>query len=306
MELTGTSSIDTAWNMVIPDYAPGKAVAIKVNFNNYSSCDFGSGVRIDALIHPINPIIQGLKQIGVQGQDIWIYDATRNMPGRFMAGCQFNDVRFLDMSCNELAGFSSTDSNAYVVFSPPTGIPTPPVQKISDALINASYLINIPIMKKHNVGVTLSFKNHFGTISDCFNLHPYVFPTGSYYSSQYNPLVDIYKNPHISAKTVLTIGDGLYANWENNQRKPPRWLTFGNNAPNSLFFATDPVSVDCVMTDFIDAEFNAQNGYSIPNTADDYLVLAANAGLGEFGRGDPWQQPYGSGYSVIQYVRKEV
>jgi hypothetical protein len=29
-------------------------------------------------------------------------------------------------------------------------------------------------------------------------------------------VVDIYRNAHIGPKTVLTIGDGLYGNWESN------------------------------------------------------------------------------------------
>ena len=48
-----------------------------VNFNNCYSCGGGSTV-IDALVHPINPIIGGLLQAypGFQTSDVWIYDAT--------------------------------------------------------------------------------------------------------------------------------------------------------------------------------------------------------------------------------------
>lgn len=314
MELTGASSAPEAWRILIPDYAPGKAIAIKVNFNCWYSCADGcetgcedSSLAIDAVIHPINSVVQELSQIGVVEEDIWIYDATpgRAIPGRFRSGCLFPNVRFFDShSCREQATFESSDGNAQVVFSPPLDIPIPPVQKITDVIINASYLINMPIMKKHGVGVTLSFKNHFGTISQCSDLHPYVFPPewgGLYYRSGYNPLVDIYRNPHILNKTVLIIGDGLYANSINNFTKPQPWTTFGDDAPNSLFFATDPVAVDCVMCDLLNAEAPLAL-----DTFDDYLVLAHNDGVGTYERGDPWQEPYGSGYDTIQYIRRDI
>ncbi|MGQ9626034.1 MAG: DUF362 domain-containing protein [Anaerolineae bacterium] len=320
MELTGTSTVANAWRALLPNYQSGKKIAIKVNFNNYFWCNDGCEtnceewkLKIDALIHPVNAVIRGLKQIGVDEGDIWVYDATigsnppvsvRRIPGRFKNRCLYPGVQFFDYNCNNPAGFNSTDPSAYVTFYPPSGIPTPPSQKITDVLIDATYLINMPIMKKHGgAGVTLSFKNHFGSINNCPVLHDYVYPDGNYYTSTYNPLVDIYRNPHILNKTVLTIGDGLYGDRKSNTNKPTPWSTFGNQAPNSLFFAKDPVALDCVMCDFLHAE-----GYSggVRPEADDYLVLAEAAGIGTYERGNPWQEPWGNGYSKIEYVRIEL
>ena len=113
-------------------------------------------------------------------------------------------------------------------------------------------------------------------------------------SARYDALVDLYRNPHIGAKAVVTVGDGLYGS--STQGLPPTpWRTFGNRAPNSLFFATDPVAVDSVMCDFLAAEFGV-----LPD-ADNYLPLASQVGLGVYERGNPW----GSGYSQINYSRIE-
>lgn len=106
-------------------------------------------------------------------------------------------------------------------------------------------------------------------------------------------------NPHIRAKNRLVIGDALFGNRRNNSGKPERWDTFGNAAPNSLFFATDPVAIDSVMCDFLEAE------EWINDEPNEYLRLAEEAGLGVYERGDPWQQPYGTGYERIDYVRLE-
>jgi hypothetical protein len=307
MELTGKRSVKSAWRRLIPDYAPGKAVAIKVNFNNSpgcGGCETGCAdneLQSDALMEPVNAVIRGLVGIGVAEQDIWIYDSSRRIASRFISRCLYGNVRYFDSSCNDPAKFVSPDPDAQIAFSPPAPIPQPSAQEITDVVVNASYLINMPIVKKHGgAGVTLGFKNHFGTITRCSDLHDYVFPGGAYYTDTYNPLVDIHLNPHIANKTVLVIGDGLFGNRITQSGKPQRWTTFGDSAPNSLLFAADPVAADCVMCDLLAAEA------TIATMSDDYLVLAGGAGLGTFERGDPWLQPYGSGYNDILYIRRDI
>ena len=60
-----------------------------------------------------------------------------------------------------------------VTFYPPSDMPMPPATRVTDLLIAARYLINMPIMKKHGMaGVSLTFKNHFGSIDNPAGLHP--------------------------------------------------------------------------------------------------------------------------------------
>jgi len=327
MELTGASTVAEAWQFIIPSYTPGQTkIAIKANFNNCWYCDMCREncddwqLRTDALIHPLNALLRGLLLAfpALNLGDIWIYDATvgdnpevstRRIPARFKDGCLYTGVRFFDPAVQypcqgtERAGYDSTDPTAVITWHNPPGIPTPPTVKVTDVLVNATYVINMPIIKKHGgAEVTLSFKNHAGSISNFAPFHDWVYYSGSNYSPDYNPLVDIYRNPHIQGKTILTIADGLFGNWERNETKSQRWLTFGNQAANSLFFSIDPVALDCVMCDLLNAENVAQGNGSLRDMADDYLVLAAEAGLGTYERGDPW----GSGYNQIEYVPIEL
>jgi hypothetical protein len=322
-DLTGASTVAQAWQLLVPGYTPGRAIAIKANFNNSIYCggcltdceEFQ--LKIDALIHPINAVVRGLKAAysSFDAADVWVYDASpgpspplsdRKIPDRFTDGCLHQGVRFFDRGCREPAAYESADPTSWVSFSPPQGIPTPPAQKVTDVLVAATYVINMPIIKRHGgAGVTLSLKNHFGSIHNCPPLHDWTcfnWPA-RYYSDIYNPLLDIYRNPHVGGKTVLTIGDGLFGDRESNVSKPTPWDTFGGQAANSLFFATDPVALDSVMCDFLDLEgFHG----GIYEGSDDYLRLAEAAGLGVFERGDPWQEPWGSGYSRITYRRVEL
>jgi len=246
MALTGTSSVADAWRELIPDYQSGQTIAIKINLNSNwdrvcghrceTDCDYHE-LRINALPQPVNALIRGLKQIGVAEGDIWVYEASRPITGRVMERITnlYPGVRFFDtLDCRENAGWGGS----VVDFHPPGGIPKPPTQNLTNVLVDADYLINMPIMKKHvGAGVTLSFKNHFGSIQSCWELHDWVYgETGDYYSSVYNPLVDLYQHPNIRDKTILLVGDGLYGDRRSNTSKPEPWKTFGWDSPNSLFF----------------------------------------------------------------------
>ncbi len=296
-EVTGQSTVAAAWSALLPGYAAGKGIAIKVNFNNAQGCSDGDNI-IDGLMEPVNALISGMKAAGVREQDIWIYDAIRPIPARFRNRCTAANVHFVDRECAETATFVSTDPHASVTFANSSL----QARHLADVLINASYLINMPIIKDHGIsGVTLGFKNHFGSIkyvigAGADNLHDFIDPNSSAFHANYNPLVEINQNTHIRDKTILIVGDGLYGALGNTNVVPTRWQTFGNAACNSLFFSRDPVAMDCVMMDLLYAENGSQPG---SDHVDDYLKLAAAAGLGIYEHGQPW----GSGYTNINYAR---
>jgi hypothetical protein len=300
MDLTGSLTRADAWRALIPAYIAGQKVAIKINLNN-ASCNDDHQI-IDALPQPVNSVILGLKSIGIPENNIWVYDVTNGwhsgqMPSRLVdkvtalyPGVQFHSN---ESGCSSALGFSLTE---HVHFN------VPAEREISDrpicnALVQASYLINMPIMKKHGMaGVTLGFKNHFGSIDGCDQVHWSVDLGDGGYLSTYNGLVDIFNNKHFKDKTVLTIGDGLYAaRIDNWMEVPSPWPTFGNRSPNSLFFSTDPVAIDCVMVDFLEAEGG------VPAGSDDYLKLANASGLGTFEHWDISKQ-----YHAIDYRRIEI
>lgn len=329
--LTGHSSWTDIWHSMFeraqPDgYQPGQKIAIKVNLNNSEypngGCT-GTGNAIDALPHPVKALVRGLVAAGVGQGDIWIYDATgqhapgRIIPNRFRAPliADFPDLQYYGLV---ESGYTDAcfpgivpvafggNTSLTVGFSDDriTG------RTLTSLLAEATYLINMPILKRHGIHpVSLGFKNHLGSIdkvnigADSDQLHLYIDPAdAAHYSASYSPLVDIYKNPNIRDKTILTVGDALYGAFGATFEPPVTWHTFGD-APNSLLFSTDPVAIDCVMVDLLAAEGRADRG------AYDYLFCAQEAGLGicEGTRanpgGSPWLTPYGSGYSAIEYIR---
>jgi uncharacterized protein (DUF362 family) len=297
VELTNAATVTDAWRALIQYYQPGEKIAIKVNFNNCWSCSNESNV-IDALIQPVNAVVDGLEQIGVKRSDVWVFDAVRALPQRFvLAGLP--GIRFFDRTCNIKAGFNSVP-DAFIDFAPPPGM-SMPAEKVTEVVRNATYLINMPIMKGGHplAGVTLGFKNHFGTIDHCNGLHDYVDVVHKppRYNPAYNPMVDFFTNQHIGGKTVLTIGDAIFAARDFNDPPEP-WTTFGHKVPHSLFFATDPVSIDCVMHDFIQAEL----GDKLATGANRYLAHAGRAGIGIYETANPWTDSY----MMIDYNKIEI
>jgi hypothetical protein len=180
-----------------------------------------------------------------------------------------------------------------VTYSDSTIVPTPLCNVVTDA----DWLINVPILKAHHgAGVTLGFKNHFGTISGCSRLHSRVWPEqGLRFSEDYNPMVDICLNPHIRNKTVLTVGDALFGNPITEGGAPYRWnKLFDGGSPDSLLFSTDMVAIESVMRDLILLE----RGSEIEGCAA-FLPLAEKAGLGVYEHGDPMKF---DGYEKIEFL----
>jgi hypothetical protein len=316
--LTGQSSWAAIWAHLFTSVQPagyqvGQKIAVKVNFNNSgrSGGCTSSGNYIDALPQPVKALIAGLVGAGVSQNDIWVYDSSRRIPERFRSPIlsSYPSVQFYGYG--DCTGVNPATygghSDLVVRFAEPHGNLDDRV--LPDLLHDATYLVNVPILKAHGIHpVSLAFKNHFGSIDYVIgagndDLHIYIEPGQSLYSSTYSPLVDIYQNAHIKDKTILTMGDALYGAMGAADVPPTSWSTFGD-APNSILFSKDAVAGDCVMIDLLRAE-----GWVYDDAAYDYLFIAQQAGLGtcegsqSSPGGDPWQMPYGSGYSDIQYTR---
>jgi hypothetical protein len=294
-------------------YSAGQKIAIKVNLNASGGCS-NHGNLIDALPQPVLALISGMVAAGVQPGDVTVYDSIRPIPNYLSdpIWAIYPEVKFVGTgSCPGVIAPSHGKAPSLTVqFSDPYGYVN--ARQLADVLYDATYVINMPIIKRHGGDnanpVTLAFKNHFGSLnritgSGNDDLHLYIYTNSSLYRTTYSPFVDIYSNTNIRDKTMLILGDGLYGGTSWSSPPIQSWNIF-DDACNSLFFGTDPVAVDCVMADLIVAEGLVSKAHTY-----DYLFCAEEAGLGvcEGTRsdpgGDPLQEPYGSGYDHLEYVR---
>jgi hypothetical protein len=155
--------------------------------------------------------------------------------------------------------------------------------------VDAAYLINVPVLKSHSrAGITLSAKNHFGSLVrspvgdlrgvryNYYDLHTNI-EGGLPGRNHYRTLVDLMGHEDIGPKTVLYLADGLYGgkDWDGT---PYRWNMppFNGDWPSSLFASQDPVALDSVGFDFLLAEWPADVSVW-DGLAQDYLHEAALA-----------------------------
>jgi hypothetical protein len=246
-------------------YSAGEKIAVKINLNNN-----GGTNMIDATPQSVHALLWELVNVvGIAQTDIAIYDTMRRSGmGRVKNACQsdFPKVHYNDGSTVSAIRFSGGDITT---------------KNVGTEVVNAKYLINMAILKRHgkpsanwiesdgNTGVTLTFKNHCGTVDNCKSLHQELRDWNQSFGS-YNPLVDLAASKAVGKKTVLFLLDGLYSGnlWNSG---PQKWslAPFNGDFPSSLFASQDPVAIDSVGLDFLHAE------WPLLANADNYLHEAA-------------------------------
>jgi hypothetical protein len=297
--LTGTSSVSEAWRVLIPSYQPHQKIAIKVNNNNVggsSNCGPDVYNRTDsnsrdsnAIIEPANALAKSLLEAfgsSISANDIWVYESYRcfyksTFMDRAIDGIQFfNAVNDPDMPAEiNTIGFSGIGAGSTITFRFDPAL----TLALNDVVVNADYLINMPIVRKHGAptwqgSATLSFKNNFGSIE----------PSGGttfdaeFHQARFNRtnncLVDIWNSANIKNKTVLILGDAIIGSAGLNYLPPELWTNRFplETTPEILFFAVDPVAADSVMADLLLWERGSEDVDATRN----YMLEAMDLGLG--------------------------
>jgi hypothetical protein len=190
--------------------------------------------------------------IGVEQEDITVYDASRPMPNWFFDPVHdaFPNVNFVDANGGAPGRNQANPSEKEFYFSDGT------VRTLPECVVDAAYIINIPLLKQHpiNNGVTLSGKNMFGTfIEPVMDIHPY-HESGQFVGNA-APQTDLFAHEDLGQKTVLFLGDGLFATLRDHRTITHfHMYPFNDDWTNSLFFSQDAVAIDSVMYDFLHTE----------------------------------------------------
>ena len=275
--LTGMQSIDAAWTSLFTyfntqqgkqqqGYQMGEKIAIKINMNNCWNNDYiRQDNDRDASPHAIKALLHQLVDIvGIPQDDITIYDASRYISNWFYYRVyyetypasnpipEYPHVNFVD-AYGLATGRQKVEASTHkIYFADDTGLS----KTLPTCVATADYLINMPLLKRHpiNNGVTLSGKNLFGTwIEPVEDIHDY-HQSGMTLGNK-APQVDLLAHDHLGGKTLLYIGDGLYATKKDHSTIDYFTMyPFNNDWTNSLFFSQDPVALDSVMYDFLYTE----------------------------------------------------
>jgi len=245
-------------------YQPGEKIAIKINFNNCGSYTAEDNDR-DASPYVVKSLLRQLVNVvGVDQDDITIYDATRAIGNWFYNRVyyteypanslvpEFTEVHFVDSMGGASGRESVIASSKRVYFAAGSCA----YRTLPTVVADAKYLINMPLLKRHPIesGVTLSGKNFFGTwIEGVEAVHPYLY--SSFILGNPAPQTDLFAHEHIGGKTILYIGDGTFATKVDHRTIAKfQMYPFNDDWTSSLYFSQDPVAIDSVMYDFLLAE----------------------------------------------------
>jgi len=275
--LAGTTTDTDAWDVLFHyfntvhgngdhGYQPGETIAIKINMNNGYFEDYTNEIDdVDANPFVVKALLRQLVNVaGVPQENIVVFDSSRKLMNWFYNRVyyvtypadvlvpEFPGVHFVDSTGGETGREKVVASTEKVYFADGTC----EYRTLPTVVTNATYLINMPITKRHaGDRVTLAGKNLFGTwVEPVVDVHEY---NEIGYSQMGNPApqVDLLGHQQLGLKTLLLIGDGTYAcRYGNSDISKFQMYPFNNDWMSSLFFSQDAVAVDSVMYDFLYSE----------------------------------------------------
>jgi len=230
-------------------YQPDEVVAVKINLNNSSGNK--SDNQTDATPQMVLAMVRQLvNKAHVPQNKIIVYDARRTIAPAILTGvwAEFKDVRFvqereagqeqpINPAYGTHHGIEASDWQEGLSYSAGN---FREAKQIPRQIIEATYLVNLALLKVHSypynymedggdgeTGVTMSGKNHFGSIKAPWELHAIINPQRSAGKNEYSPLVDMASSPNLGGKTILFVLDGLYCG--------RKWRSYPIHFPNPPF-----------------------------------------------------------------------
>ncbi len=301
--LTGRSTDAAAWDAIFRyhnktrgkgdvGYKPGEKIMIKVNFvgfirtvNSVNRQTYALESWVDYMNTSPQMIAALLKQLteaaGVRETNIAVGDSLAYFAKEYydMLHERFPRAQYLDCEGKDNRGKMGLSRVPLYWSCRPKDCKQ---DYLPHAFAGADYIINLANLKAHpGSGVTLCAKNHYGSLvrlpyeKGYYDMHKSAFSKGS---REYRTLVDLMGHSQIGGKTVLYLIDGLYGGVHYVERVPRKFKSapFNDDWTSSLFASQDPVAIDSVGLDVLQAE-KALDKYTQRGGADDYLHEAALA-----------------------------
>ena len=239
--LTQKTDIKDAWMQVFPDLKTKDTISLKVNCVN-RKCS----------THPriTYAIAQSMiDSFGMNPNNIIIWDRTSSELKK--AGYTINETKKGVRCFGTVQRFSGsrwimnrkqdeTDGVGYDK-ALPINVGNGTISHLSKILTEMStYMINVPVLKDHSkAGITLSLKNHYGTIDN----------PGDCHSNLCEPYISkINAASQVKNKTKLIICDAAFGIYKGGPLGAPQWKN------NSILASTDPVALDYTCMQIINAQ----------------------------------------------------
>jgi hypothetical protein len=302
----GTADDKAAWEALIRyynrthgrgdmAYKPGEKIVIKINANHDKK-----SYEWDNEAHPSPAVIYALVAqlidvVGVAGSDITIAEPSQLIGNpiynkiRANPGAEYQKVWFADRDGAKAPQriYPHPDTNSAIYFTmldQAKGTFTKQLKfHLPQCYTDATYLINLSILRGHRVfGVTLSSKNHFGSIfspelklykpGQTGNGAQGIFPKNMMLHSfslwdyqindklgqpSFSPFMLGHKD--LGGKELLYLVDGIFTS-KLNEGGMIRFSSLDDDWCSSLFISQDPVALQSVGADILCHEPNVTTG----------------------------------------------
>jgi uncharacterized protein (DUF362 family) len=304
INLGGKKTVEESWTSLFRynneargksgGYVRGEKIAIKANMNG----SYSAGKTQDSYTNPVllrTLLISLVKDAGVEPSDITVFDTCRVFPDYMIKMCTSDVLKGVRFQYSDPTGANdvTADTSAPVVWSQKFRGET---SYLPTCVTEAKYMISLANLKGHTYGITLSAKNHFGSIINSSRISPPEAASihqflSNHKMNSYTVLVDLLANYQLGEKTMLYMLDGLIcapSEAVSITDENSRWeqTPFNNDYTSSVFVSQDPVALDSVGADFLINEpaVTKRNSTLKDNpTVENYLHeagLAANAPSG--------------------------
>jgi hypothetical protein len=316
-ELTGADDANSAWKSF---FEPGDVVGIKMNPVGNPLANSSSELMLE--------VIDGLKAAGVKTKDIVVFERYRDefinakmheaVPDGIEwtgLGVEYNahqtDLKGVDnLRTDNLDRVTGYDPDEFAVMEIVGYGEDPKDERTKQSHLGllvtrrVNKIVLLPVLKDHgSAGVTGALKNmSHGLVNNVCRSHS---TPDTNVCNQFIP--QVVAHPIIRRKCVLHIMDGIKGVYQGGPgASRPEW-TWENNA---LLFATDPVAMDHILWQYIDAKRKEKGlpavgasgklgldplgteGFDIRQPQ--HIRLAANLGLGLF----EFKSPKGKRFSI--------
>ncbi|MDA3892060.1 MAG: DUF362 domain-containing protein [Salinivirgaceae bacterium] len=287
MQYTEKATADEAWDAIFKShnnskgrgevgYSAGEKIAIKINLTNGSAKDDRADASPQLLIALLHELTLNA---GVAQEDIILGDPYRsfNRDEYTTLKSTYPDVVYVDgRGGNGIIQTVATDT-AVLFFAGPDDEGNMMESSLPTHYMEATYMINMPILKTHNEGgITLIAKNHQGSYLKpgdpeegqyAIKMH-YSLPANSSGTGKYRHTVDYMGHEQTGGKGLLYIVDAIWAgeSWQGYVSKFKSY-PFNDDYPSSIFIGQDPVALESVCFDVLFEE------YATDDNKSDYPLL---------------------------------
>ena len=251
-ELTGAHDDRDAWRSF---FTPSDVVGIKVN------CSGAPEVMSSPQV--VAEIVRNLMAVGIPAKQIWVYERFPEQ----MASVRYDkyvpegvNVDGIEKTRGAVSGY---DPATYVEvdFFGEDDTRSMMVRHVTERF---SKIINVPNMKDHGAaGVTGCLKNiAYGNFSNVARSHQHAK------TNTLSFIGTLASTEPLRSKTVLQIMDGLRGVWHGGPFvHSPRFRFF----PKQMLFGTDPVAVDHMLLDVIEAKRKQEAAISVWDRSGKYV-----------------------------------